>query len=354
MGGGRLSASILLTVVYNPYGANLVEWLHEGFLVAGGLIVGFVVGRNPIARTALRTYLFLSMPIAVWACIYSVTHHFEPANLPFGMQKNFVGDTLCFVVIIAYCRPDFLQPETVDDQLRHRRWPGRNAGQSIEGRDHWLRRGDRFCVASQSASRPAIAPRRYRLSADALHRLQHHPQSAALRQQVQQRVHAAVGIPARSRYLAPIALVRRRASLVEHDQSIAGAIQPPNAEFEMLTSAGIIGLLGLAALLLTMYQVSRRLDPRIGTVAVAVLIARIVQGELDLFWVGALGGFPFLICGLCIGADRLSREKDAVEPAAAAAPSPLRSPEDRSVALGNRGPAEVADPRTGGLAQRGT
>jgi hypothetical protein len=305
-GAVAYQASILLTVVYNPHKSNLIEWFHEGILVMGGLTVGFVVGRRGVARTAVRAYMFLSVVIAVWACLFSATHGFMPANLPFGMQKNFVGDTLCFVVIVAYCRPDFLnlkRPTTsvvlaVDlvgmlaSQSRAAILSCAAAIVFVLLRNRHLGRRSRMVVL-------ALAPMLFIAYSITRNQLlsDNKFNSAYVRlstfQQDLDIWHQSPWFGVGLRWW--------------NTPQFVGAIQPPNVEFEMLTSAGVVGLLGLCALLFTMYQVSRRLDPRIGTTAVAILIARIVQGELDIFWVGAVGGFPFLICGLCIGADSLRR-----------------------------------------------
>jgi hypothetical protein len=54
-----------------------------------------------------------------------------------------------------------------------------------------------------------------------------------------------------------------------------------------------------------------RVDPRFGTLAVAVLLCRAVQAQFDLFWVAVQVSVPFVIAGICLGAmdlDRRARE----------------------------------------------
>ena len=45
-------ASILFTVVANPYTANVVEWFHSGLLTVGALVVGWSIGREGHAGSA--------------------------------------------------------------------------------------------------------------------------------------------------------------------------------------------------------------------------------------------------------------------------------------------------------------
>ena len=48
-------------------------------------------------------------------------------------------------------------------------------------------------------------------------------------------------------------------------------------------------------------------DPRFGTLAVAVVLCRLVQAQFDLFWVAAQVSIPFVIAGICLGA--MAREE---------------------------------------------
>lgn len=78
--------------------------------------------------------------------------------------------------------------------------------------------------------------------------------------------------------------------------------QPPNAELEMLASAGVIGLTGFLILFGASLVVLWRVDPRFGTLAFAMVLMRFVQGQFDLFWVSVQASVPFLIVGVCLGA----------------------------------------------------
>src|SRR5690606_10471424 len=62
-----------------------------------------------------------------------------------------------------------------------------------------------------------------------------------------------------------------------------GTFQPPNAILEVLASSGAIGLVGFVLLMTITLVTVWRLDPRIGTLAVAVTVTRLVQSQFDLF-----------------------------------------------------------------------
>ena len=70
----------------------------------------------------------------------------------------------------------------------------------------------------------------------------------------------------------------------------------------MLSTAGLVGLAGFLVLMVGSLVVLWRMDPRYGLVAFVVILSRLVQGQLDLFWVAVQTSIPFLIVGICLGA----------------------------------------------------
>jgi hypothetical protein len=78
--------------------------------------------------------------------------------------------------------------------------------------------------------------------------------------------------------------------------------QPPNGTLEMLSTAGIVGLVGFVVLLGGTVVVLWRTEVSYGLPALMIVLSRIVQGQLDLFWVAVQTSIPFLIVGICVGA----------------------------------------------------
>jgi O-antigen ligase len=89
--------------------------------------------------------------------------------------------------------------------------------------------------------------------------------------------------------------------------------QPPNAEIEVLTSAGVLGLVGFLVLMVVALRVSWKLDPAYGTLALAVLVSRLVQGQFDLYWSAVQASLPFVVLGLCIGAEWWAKRPGPLE-----------------------------------------
>ncbi len=302
-------AALVPTLVYNRYPANYIEWVHELFLVGGALAVGFVVGRSGRARVAVSLYVIPVVVLAVAVCLLAPARHFQPIDL-FIFQKNALGDMFAFVAVIAYARPSW---------LGWRAWTcnaiavicalGTLACQSRQGmisvavgiavvavRGHvQARRSRMILLAVMSLLVVAYVVTANQLSStgrfDSAHqRLTWYGQSVNI-----WRTSRLVGVGLRWWYTG----------------RFGAGFQPPNAEFEVLTSAGVIGLAGFLISVAVALWVLWHMDPRYGTIAVAIVVVRLVQGQLDLFWVASQSSLPWLIVGLALGAQALAQAEEA-------------------------------------------
>lgn len=299
-------ATTLLNVIYNPYRANLIEWAHEAFLVGGSLVVGWVVSARGRAGAATAAFLVGSCIIALWATAWSLTHHLTAAYLPLGMQKNYIGDMLCFAFLLAYARPDWISARVASKATAI--WAicavGMLASQSkqamlsavvgvgiMTARNRELRRyAKRIVVTCIPMVIVAAVIIEHKLSSSNKFNSVHQ-RVTWLRQSLQ------------IWHLSPWFGIGLR---WWYTKRVPFAFQPPNGEAEVLTSAGIVGLIGFLVLLIGSIIILRRVPRRYGTLALAVVAARLVQGQLDVFWVTAQGSIPWLIAGLCLGAEYLA------------------------------------------------
>ncbi len=78
--------------------------------------------------------------------------------------------------------------------------------------------------------------------------------------------------------------------------------QPPNAILEMLSTAGLFGLAGYVLLMGGTLRPAGGWTPSTACWRSMVILSRLVQGQLDLFWVAVQTSIPFLIVGICLGA----------------------------------------------------
>ena len=72
-------------------------------------------------------------------------------------------------------------------------------------------------------------------------------------------------------------------------------------------SGALLGLAAFAVLFAGALVRLYRAAPRIGRLAFAALLMRVVQGQFDVFWVTAQAAIPWMIVGLALGADVRAR-----------------------------------------------
>jgi hypothetical protein len=322
-------AALLPGLLLNPYRDNVQEWVHELFLVLGSLVVGWVVGRRGQARTALNLYILGCTIIGVWAFLYGLymlgaTGSFGPAYLPY-LHKNFIGNTLAYALLLAYVRPD---------------WMG------------WSKRMSWFVMIACAGGIAASNSRQAVLSvavAVAILSLRSRQKGGGRGRLLLLALIPAVWHVGRTVYEQltsdnPFNSASQRLTwFVEsldvwrtspifgvgmrwwYSDRFDAHFQPPNAFLEMLTSAGVVGLVAFIVLCAGGVWVIFRLDPRYGNAALAVMVARFCQGQLDLYWVAGQASIPWLMAGLAFGVKAYERST------AATLESSVVAPGDRSL-----------------------
>ncbi|MDL9978265.1 O-antigen ligase family protein [Microbacterium sp. ASV49] len=305
----------LLTVIVVPYTANTVEWFHAWLLVSGALIAGWALGRGGYARLAFLLMIWAGCVIAVGTVIGGLVQYvhgdFGPVypSWPFGMQKNFAGTVMAFVALIAYANPA---------------WMALSIG--------WARFTFWFlCIGIvMTQSRQALAGLIVAIVIIALRKSAggvRHSRfillllipgvwmivSMVLDQISSDNVFNSVH--QRFEWLRAMYGYWKEAPVFGHGlrfwtQGGWADFQPPQAEIEVLVSVGAVGLLAFLVMWVGMLIVLWRVDPVYGTLAFAAILSRLVQAQFDLFWVAAAVSIPFVIAGICLGAQALQRTRD--------------------------------------------
>ncbi|GGI05853.1 O-antigen ligase family protein [Isoptericola cucumis] len=318
----------LFTVIANPYTANAVEWVHGWLLTGGALVVGWAVGRSGRASAGLALFVGGSCAIAALtvlsaAVAWASTGELGPVYLdqPWGMHKNFIGCVLGFAAVVVYARPSWLA------------WP-----RSVTWAAFWL------CTAGVVASQARQALVGLGVAVVVL----------ALRPEPGRRRNLVVLLAVVPAMVAVVSMVREQLEsgnefnsaytrLTWYQQAVevwqsspwvgiglrwwtAGRseyeFQPPNAELEVLTSTGVVGLVGFLVMMLGSVVVLWRVDRRFGTLAAALVLSRFVQAQFDLFWVSVQVSVPFVLAGVILGA-RAWEEARAAPPPTPADPEPV-------------------------------
>jgi hypothetical protein len=316
----------LVTVVDNPYSANAVEWAHAWMTVSGSVLVGWAVGANGHARTGLRlvigTVALLALVTVVEGGLQVLRGDLSPVyiTIPYPMHKNFVGTVCSFGATILYARPA---------------WAG------IGRRLGWLLLAVMVAAMFLTQSRQALIG--FVAAVFVL----------VLRGRSERRRSKLVLLLLAPAVLFVTNLVQDQLSSGNQFNSVfqrltwfqdsldvwgtdpwfgvglrwwytdrfAVSFQPPNAEIEVLTSAGVVGLVLFLVLLAVALRVAWRLDPRYGSVALAVLVNRFSQAQFDLFWSAVQASVPFVVLGIGIGAQRYAEARRAARAATPAAGS---------------------------------
>lgn len=301
----------LFTVIVNPYLENTIEWFHAWLLISGALIVGWALGRSGYARLAFVLMIAAGCTIAVGTILTALFQYAQgdfsgvyPA-WPFAMHKNAAGTMMAFVALVAYTRPD---------------WAGLSVG--------WARAAFWLLIVAivLTQSRQALiglvvaiiilglrrgARRRARwlvlLAVPAIWLVV----STVIEQIDSQNRHNSLF--QRLDWFREVYAFWKHSPVFGHglrywytDASVK--YQPPQGELEVLASSGVVGLLAFVVMWIGIVVVLWRIDPRFGSLALAVVVSRIVQAQFDLFWVAGQVSIPFVIAGVCLGAMALDSE----------------------------------------------
>jgi hypothetical protein len=308
----------LFTVIANPYVANTVEWFHAWLLISGALIVGWAIGAGGYARLGLSLIVIVACVIALITitegAIAYASGDFGPVypSWPFSMHKNFVGTVMAIAAAVVYINPDWVG------------WTRRWAWTAF-----WLLLGAVLLSQSRQALIGLMAAiliaviRRHVTGRSRFVYLLLIPAAWLIVNMVIEQIESQNqhnSVFQRLNWFREVYHYWRESPVFGHglrywynDSSVP--FQPPQAEVEVLASAGVVGLIGFLVMWLGIIVVLWRVDPRFGTLAVAVTFARIVQAQFDLFWAAAAVSIPFVIAGICLGAMANEQRSVPHEPA---------------------------------------
>jgi len=307
---GLYQFATFFAVVNNPYAANVVEWFHAGVLVAGGLLVGWIVGRHGYARLGLRllvlSILVISGSTVVEGVIEFASGHFGPIypTWPFPMHKNFAGTLAGFGAGIVYARPIWLG------------W-GRMVSWAmfmVMASAVLLTQSRQALIGLAAAIFVLVFRGKGERRRSKLVLLVVAPALFFATKMVQDQVESGNQFNS----------VFQRLTWFQDSFAVWATdpwfgvglrwwytdrfpvnFQPPNAEIEVLTSAGVVGLAAFLALMVGALLVLRRLDPIYGTLALTMLVNRLVQAQFDLYWSAVQASLPFVVIGISLGAHGL-------------------------------------------------
>ena len=324
----------LFTVIVNPQRANTIEWFHAWMLISGALIMGWALGRSGYARKALALMVFATLVVAagtIFTGIFNYLHgDFAPVypTWPWAMHKNAAGTLMSFGVLILYVGPSWARfrrsatwAATVVLALAIIMTQSRQALIGLivailivvarggkTGHSRWT-----FLL---------VIPGIWLVVLTVIDQIESQNEFNSFFQRLD--------------WMRELYALFKLAPIFGHGLRFwyytpSVPYQPPQAEFEVATSAGLVGLVGFTAMWLVIVVVLWRVDPLYGTLALAAVLSRLVQAQFDLFWVAAQASVPFVIAGICLGV----MARDAPDPLEVRGASLTRSRDgERGIAPG--------------------
>lgn len=295
-------------LLLNRYAENYIEWVHEVMLVLGAAIVGFVIGREGKARLALSLFVLMCCVLAVFAFISTVS---GAGGYVGPWHKNAIGAFLMYGAVIAFANPVWMGWRPIWGYIAfaicgagmissRQALVGTLVGVMIVG----MR--PRFHNGMRSRWMPLVLiPTGWFVYLEVMEQLtEDNPFNSASQRLLWYADSITVWM------LSPIYGVGHRWWITWHTGY--GGFQPPNAELEVLTTTGVLGLIGFLGMFGAAFWLLWRMDPVYGTLALAVVVARFTQGQFDLYWVAGHAAILWIVAGICYGVQERDRAEGTV------------------------------------------
>jgi hypothetical protein len=308
-------ALLLLPVVAHPTTVAIVEWLHRGAIMAGGIVIGTAIARFGGTRYAVRSLMVTGAVFATAAIVGAVSNGFQPVY-PLGIHKNAAGGLLAMLITLLATGPlDRMVAPLVRFPLYALLSVGLLATRSrgpmvalgavmflVAARR--LRRGGRRLVLRYTAV-TLIAGSAFFLVA--IRSAQDEQKADVFRHgpiATRQKQHDKAYDVFTDHMLFGAGI--RYFKTAEY----AGHEQPSSVIYETSAEAGVIGLLALAFLVGGTTVTLIKMRGPLAASALALFGVKAIHGLVDLFWVAGPFTLPWLIIGIAA-----ATEGDASPPA---------------------------------------
>jgi O-antigen ligase len=298
---------LFVTVLAHPSQRALVEVGHRASMVVGAMLIGAAVARLGRVRLALRAFIACAALVSVAAALDTLAHHLEPAY-PFGIQKNAAGELIVMALVIMLTVPRRVALGRIQTAVV--------AATLV------------FGLAASEARGPALAL----IAVFALHLVRQRRRGGSSRIMRMAPLLLVVSVL----FLGISVVTYKDRDLNQQTQQFNSlnsrldtyhyAIQnvwephlfdgsglkwffapnspvgaPHNMVISELSEAGLVGLLGLIILLYVILRCMSRSSSELGEAAFLIVIGRVLESMLGIFWTAGTGTLPFLIVGLVIG-----------------------------------------------------
>jgi len=296
---------LVTTVIAHPSGRAVVEWMHRFLLLGGTVAVGAYLTREGLARRALRLFVLVTGFVAAAAIVDTLTRGLGPAY-PFGLHKNYVGAVTAAALLLSFAIPQELRlGRRVVPPMQVLLLGGLLASQS-RGAEFGLVAGALVVVVLHRGLRWSRAvlvmgPLVFvlaALSVNAEFSASAHLDSSRARFESFQIRRTAGGEALQLWRESPLVGQGLRSYL---DQNSQLQTSPHNIVYEALVESGIVGLAAFFLLQGGAVLVLRRAGSNLALAALALVVANLVHGLFDLYWVAGTLTLTWLVVGMAAG-----------------------------------------------------
>jgi len=293
---------LAVTLLANPSTRAVLELFHRLVIVCGAIAVGSALAAAGKTRFALRWLIGACVALAVVAIVDTLSHALEPAY-PLGVHKNAAGFLLTAALLVLVIAPDLVAvPRAALLPAQALLAAGLLACQSRASAATFLaalfiaslrRRGSRAFVPliGSIALVAMIWVTSQNLTEDS-------PEAKfnSLNTRVET-YDSALDIWSAQ----PVLGAGLR---YWNDPAHEGSGEPHNVILASLGESGLVGTVGLLVLLTMVIAALRRRQDQAGRLAIYLLVAHVVNGLADIYWVAGRGTLPWLVVGLAVGIER--------------------------------------------------
>jgi polysaccharide biosynthesis protein PslJ len=292
-------AVLILVVIVNPNRYDIIEWFHRFSYLAATVLCGWVVATHGRIRASIRLFLLGASLLALVAVEHSVTGHFHPAQWS-EYQKNSIGAVMWVAIVVAQVNPSWTGIGRWEARInKYICLLGLLASQSRQAGiilvlalgiafmlNPDLRRRSKLIVLGAV---PVVLLLYYSFTVNARNNPRFN--SVSIREgQFTLALHVW--------HLSPLFGEGMRFYNLPQFLYVTA---PPNVVVDNLSETGIVGSLAFVFLIWVTVRTMTRLPYALGTLGLVILVGHYVDGLFDIFWIGAMYGAPFIICGFSLG-----------------------------------------------------
>lgn len=297
---------LAITLVANPSTRAVLELVHRMVLLCGSMLVGSAIAAAGRTRFALRLFLAAAVTLSVAAVLDSLSSGLEPAY-PLGVHKNAAGMLLTCALLVLVIAPDLVRiPKMGTLPVQAVLAAGLLACQSRASAATFL--AALFIAALRNRGSRAFVPV---IGAIAL---------AAMIWTTSQNL-TEDSPDARFNSLNTRLEAYDSSMEIWAEQPIFGAglryfrdpdyavSEPHNVIVVSLGESGLIGTLGLVVMLVMVVAGLRKGASSASRLAIYLVVAQVVNGLADIYWVAGRGTLPWLIVGIAVGTEWVQKRE---------------------------------------------